>query len=286
MELFRNAKTIRLRSHHDKFLLADDDKEAVCQDRNGGSPRARWTVEYVKGEGVKLIRLKSCYGKYLFSTEDPFFMGVTGKKVVQSDPPRLDSSVEWEPIRDGMNLKFKTRYGNYLRANGGVPPWRNSITHDVPSRSHTQDWILWRIEILDVYPLEKEASPVKVQVKSPAVDEPDPEPFSPDMLRTPKEPGNTIPLSPLKNEGRVVNYNIVDDDGNVDHENTLTLNFKGHVLEDLKQALEEETGLQDIIVCSQNPLNGKLNPLRLALPPHHVKMHVFVVPSSSKGNHH
>lgn len=88
-----------------------------------------------------------------------------------------------------MNVKLKTRYGNYLRANGGVPPWRNSITHDVPSRSHTQEWILWQVEVLDVYPPEEEpAPPISVKVKLlREVDEPDPEPFSPDLLRTPKE---------------------------------------------------------------------------------------------------
>ncbi|MCI20033.1 hypothetical protein A2U01_0041194, partial [Trifolium medium] len=45
---------------------------------------------------------------------------------------RLDSSVEWEPVR----------YGNFLIANGGLPPWRNSVT---------QDWILWDVDVLEIH---------------------------------------------------------------------------------------------------------------------------------------
>lgn len=152
MDLFQNAKTVRLRSHHDKYLIADDDGESVCQDRHGGSKYARWSVEYVKSvEGVDLVRFKSCFNKFLTATDDEFLLGVTGKKVKQTLPRRLDSSIEWEPTREGMQVRLKTRYGNFLRANGGLPPWRNSITHDVPSRSHTQDWVLWEIEVLEVY---------------------------------------------------------------------------------------------------------------------------------------
>ncbi|RHN41155.1 hypothetical protein MtrunA17_Chr8g0363011 [Medicago truncatula] len=46
-----------------------------------------------------------------------------GQKVIQTLPRRLDSSVEWE----GAQVKLKTRYGNFLRGNGGLLPWRNSV---------------------------------------------------------------------------------------------------------------------------------------------------------------
>lgn len=173
MELFHNAKTVRLRSSHDKYLIADDDGETVCQDRHGGTKYARWTVEYVKSvEGVSLVRFMSCYGKYLTATDDEFLLGVTGKKVKQIMPRRLDSSIEWEPLRDGMQVRLKTRYGNFLRANGGLPPWRNSITHDVPSRSHTQDWVLWEIEVLEVYDTPKQVeAEAKAKAEAEAEDE-------------------------------------------------------------------------------------------------------------------
>lgn len=87
-----------------------------------------------------------------------------------------------------------------------------------------------------------------------------------------------------KKEGRMVYYTVADDDGNVDegHEETSFV-FKGNGLEDLTLNLEEQTGINDIIVCLRNPLNGKLFPLQLALPPNNTTMHVVVVPPTSKG---
>lgn len=149
MEFFQKAKSVRLKSRHDKFLLADPDQETVYQDRNGTSQGAKWTIEFPE-EVENVIRLKSCYGKYLTATDDQFLFGVTGCKVVQSLPKKLDSLIEWEPMKDGFLVKLKTRYGNYLRANGGLPPWRNSITHDIPHRHH--DWILWQVDIVEILP--------------------------------------------------------------------------------------------------------------------------------------
>ncbi|XP_021771091.1 uncharacterized protein LOC110735216 [Chenopodium quinoa] len=282
MELFQNAKTVRLRSHNDKYLIAEDDGESVCQDRHGGSKYARWTVEYVKSvEGVDLVRFKGCYDKYLTATDDEFLLGVTGKKVKQTLPRRLDSSIEWEPMRDGMQVKLKTRYGNFLRANGGLPPWRNSITHDVPSRSHTQDWILWEIEVLEVYDVVQQVVKDVEDVDSKL--ERCESQFDASTFLTSFSGPAEFSTSGVINEGRVIHYNVVDDDGNiVDEEGERSVDFKGSGVQELTQMLEEETGLTEVTLCSRSPLNGKLYPMRLALPPNHVKLHVFVVPSSSK----
>ena len=152
MDLFGNAKAVRLRSHHDKYLVAEEDQVSVTQERNGSSTsskKAWWTVEFVKGT-QSTIRLKSCYNKYLTASNHPFLFGSTGHKVVQSLPQRLDSSHEWEPINEGSRVKLQTRFGKFLRANGGMPPWRNSITHDIPFRDSSQNYILWDVDIVEI----------------------------------------------------------------------------------------------------------------------------------------
>uniref|UniRef100_A0A803PFY4 DUF569 domain-containing protein n=1 Tax=Cannabis sativa TaxID=3483 RepID=A0A803PFY4_CANSA len=248
MDVFHNAKAVRLRSHHDKFLLADEDEESVIQDRNGSSKNARWTVEFVSGSD-SIIRLKSNYGKYLTASNHPFLLGMTGRKVVQTLPRRLDSSLEWEPIKEGSHVKFKTRYGHFLRANGGLPPWRNSVTHDIPHRTSTQDWILWHVEIVEI------------------------------------ESTDSYVGSPPKLDGRTIYYHIADENGEVDDESVegYSFTFRGNGVEELTRRFEEETGIEGIIMCTRSPLNGKLYPLRLQLPPNNVTMHLVVLLSQSKG---
>ncbi|KAA8530303.1 hypothetical protein F0562_005012 [Nyssa sinensis] len=279
MELFSKAISVRLRSHHDKYLLAEDDQESVCQDRHGSSKRAKWTVEFVDGVD-NVIRLKSCYGKYLTATDEQYLLGVTGRKVLQTLPRKLDSLVEWEPVRDGFQVRLKTRYGNYLRANGGLPPWRNSITHDIPQRH--SDWILWEVDVVEIRPeppelktvsrtdsLESESSSGSFHLRSPRLSK--------------FESNDSFVSSQMKSDGRIIYYYVVDDKGNVEEGiEGPSFYFKGHGLEELTQKLEEETGLENIIVCSRNPLNQKLYPLRLHLPPNNANMHVVVVPASSQ----
>lgn len=148
MEFFNKGKAVKLRSHLDKYLVADDDRETVRQSRNGASWKARWTVDPVENKS-QAIRLKSCHGRYLTATDVPFLLGMTGSKVVQGDMDPNDIAsdwkYEWEPIRDGFQVKLKSWCGKFLRGNGGTPPWRNSVTHDDPHTSSTQNWILWDV---------------------------------------------------------------------------------------------------------------------------------------------
>ncbi|KAE8668241.1 pentatricopeptide repeat-containing protein [Hibiscus syriacus] len=282
MDLFLNAKAVRLRSHHNKYFVAEEDEESVSQYRNGSSKNARWTVEFVPGLET-IIRLKSLYNKYLTASNQPFLLGMTGRKVIQSLPTRLDSSVEWEPIREGNQIKLKTRYGNFLRANGGLPPWRNSVTHDIPQRTATQDWVLWDVDI------------VEIQIKSPSSgDQPSAPPHadslnfestSPSALSAQsgrysrQESSYSYVGSPPKSEGRMVYYHVADDTGEVDDEagEGYPLSFRGNDVAELTHKIREETGLEDIVVCTRSPLNGTLFPLRLQLPPNNTDVHVVVV---------
>lgn len=286
MDIFEKATSVRLRSHHDKYLTADDDEETVSQERNGTVKNAKWTVEIVGHSNV--IRLKSCFGRYLTASNLPFFLGMTGKKVLQTSPERLDSSVEWEPVREGVQVRLRTRYGQYLRANGGVPPWRNHITHDIPHRSSTQDWILWDVDVVQIRVSDPATPPVQQQHRPPGEQSetaPNSEPSSP------TSPGflcmqsdDSFEGSSVKNEGRAIHYRVaINVDGDVDENEELSFTFKGSMVEELRKKLEEETGLVDIQVCSRNPLNGKIYPLRLHLPPNNTEMHVVVVPSPERG---
>lgn len=150
MEFFNEGKAVRLRSHLGKYLIADDDEETVQQSRNASSHKARWTVELAEGR-FHVIRLRSCFGKYLTASDEPFLLGVTGKKVLQAIPiTNGDRTVDWEPIREGIFVMLRAKLGGkFLRANGGTPPWRNSVTHDVPNRTATRDWVLWEVEMDD-----------------------------------------------------------------------------------------------------------------------------------------
>ncbi|XAR65136.1 hypothetical protein NMG60_11009115 [Bertholletia excelsa] len=273
MDLFQNAKAVRLRSHHDKYLHADEDEESVLQVRDGSSRNARWSIELVDGSET-VLRLKSCYGKYLTASNAPFLLGMTGRKVIQTLPSgRLDSSLEWEPIREGNCVKLRTRYGHFLRANGGVPPWRNSVTHDIPHRTATQDWILWDVHIVEIIPTLRTRnllSPSTHSTKSPSFGR--------------QESSDSLGGSPSKTaDGRIIYYHIADEYGNSNEDvEGLCISFRGNDVDELTRRLEEVTGLSDIVVCARSPLNGKLYPLRLQLPPNNVTMHVVVVESSSK----
>lgn len=295
MELFHKAKAVRLQSHHDKYLTAEEDEESVTQDRNGASKNAKWTVEFVdKTDNV--IRLKSCYGKYLTASNQPFLLGMTGRKVLQTVPNRLDSSVEWEPIREGHQLKLRTRYGHFLRGNGGVPPWRNSVTHDIPQRTKTQEWVLWEVHVVEILAHDPAPAPVPVNVP-PVVAHSDSfasESSSPTTTITTgsskslgfsrQESSDSLVNSPPKmGDGRLIYYHITDEFGEIEEGTEgLCITFKGNSVEDLTKRLGEETGLEEITVCTRSTLNGKLYPLRLQLPPNNANMNVIILPSSSK----
>ncbi|KAF3795125.1 hypothetical protein EJ110_NYTH06040 [Nymphaea thermarum] len=289
MDLFNKAKAVRLRSHHDKYLYAEQDEESVCQDRSGASRNARWTVELV--EQRNFIRLKSCYGRYLTASNEPFLLGVTGRKVLQTLPRRLDSSVEWEPIREGFNVKLKTHYGNFLRGNGGLPPWRNSVTHDIPHRTATQDWVLWEVDVVEIRLPEPSPSPLPTQNSLPQQDPSQQKAHVVDGSEASDPAGNLSRLtsldslknSPPKSDGRLIYYAFADENGDVD--DTIDWNsflFKGTNLDQLLEKVEEETELQNVIICSHNPLNGKLYPLRLQLPPNNAAMRIVLVEPSSR----
>lgn len=108
MEFFTKTKAVKLRSHLEKYLIAEDDLETARQTRHGSSRKAAiWFVELVD-EKSHVIRLKSSYGRYLTASDMPFLLGMTGKRVIQTELSgnNFDNwKLEWEPIRDGFRLR-------------------------------------------------------------------------------------------------------------------------------------------------------------------------------------
>ncbi|XP_019422205.1 PREDICTED: uncharacterized protein LOC109331890 [Lupinus angustifolius] len=290
MDFFHHAKAVRFRSNHHKYLLAEEDEESVSQHRKCSSKNAEWIIEHVP-QYDNVIRLKSCYGKYLTASNHPFLFGMAGRKVLQTLPHRLDSSVEWEPVKYGSLVKLRTRYGNFLRANNGLPPWRNSVTHDIPNRSATQDWILWDVDVVETnahssvpslfsYPslVKEDSSRFDNSVpSSPVVPTKSPSHLS-------QQSNDSKAGSSHKLEGRTIYYHVAEDNEEESDEDMPenSLIFNGNGVEELTSILEEETGVEGIIVCSRSPLNRKLYPLRLQLPPNNVTMQVVLVHPLSK----
>uniref|UniRef100_R7W9Q4 DUF569 domain-containing protein n=1 Tax=Aegilops tauschii TaxID=37682 RepID=R7W9Q4_AEGTA len=86
-----------------------------------------------------------------------------------------------------------------------------------------------------------------------------------------------------KVQGRAIHYHIADDKGDVDDDiERRSFTFNGSNLEELTQKLQEETGIDDLIVCTRSPISGKLTPLLLQLPPNNAAMHIVLVRESSK----
>ncbi|XP_059294982.1 uncharacterized protein LOC132048053 [Lycium ferocissimum] len=147
MEHLEKAKIIRLKTHNGKYLTASKDEKSVRQSRDGSTVNALWSVEFLDGQHY--LRLKSCYGKYLTASNVPLIPKISGsRKIMQTLPKKLSSAIEWEAEQDGSlyQIRLKTRYGHFLRPFGGIPPWRNIVTHDVPHRKKST---LWEIEIME-----------------------------------------------------------------------------------------------------------------------------------------
>ncbi|RRT60929.1 hypothetical protein B296_00016901 [Ensete ventricosum] len=151
MEFFEEASTVRLRSIHNTYLVAEEYSQGVRLDRDGSCDGARWTVEIFTYLGDQhRLRLKSFYGRYLAAHRtETAFLRLTGNKVFQEEPLCFGPRVNWMPLRDGRRVRLKCVFDKFLRANAGPPPWGNSVTVDTPSYPYTRYWILWDVEILE-----------------------------------------------------------------------------------------------------------------------------------------
>lgn len=97
---------------------------------------------------------------------------------------------------------------------------------------------------------------------------------------------DSLATSPPKgSDGRLIYFHLANEYGEINEGfEELCITFKGNEVKELTKRLEGELGISGLTVCSRSPLNGKLYPLRLQLPPNNSTLHVIVVPPSSKGD--
>lgn len=155
MEFFERVASVRLKNCcYDKYLCAKDER-LVCQERDRNEKGTIWSVEKVASTGFNnddnnSVRIKSVNGMYLTALEVALLLGDKGNKVQQTHSSKADSAVEWEPIQVGKHqLNLKTKRGTYLRANGGIPPYKNSVTHNGTKKDSTLNSFLWEVEVVD-----------------------------------------------------------------------------------------------------------------------------------------
>ncbi|KAF3456120.1 hypothetical protein FNV43_RR00768 [Rhamnella rubrinervis] len=83
--MFHNGMVVKLQSYHEKYLHAVDDQTSVIQGDNVATNNVKWRVESVPGSDT-LIRLKSCYGKYLAASDEPFLLVLQVFKSIRHRP--------------------------------------------------------------------------------------------------------------------------------------------------------------------------------------------------------
>ncbi|CAL9752621.1 unnamed protein product [Musa acuminata subsp. burmannicoides] len=270
MEFFEGASTVRLRSIHNTYLVADEYSQHVRLDRDGSCSGARWTVEIFTYIGDRRrLRLKSFYGRYLAAHRtETAFLNLTGKKVFQEAPLCFGPRVNWLPLRDGCRVRLKCVFDQFLRANAGPPPRRNSVTVDTPSFPYTRYWILWDVELLET-PAHPPVSPVHICGGASCS-------------------SSTVASDAAAASSITIQYKVADDAGNVDESSgRRTLTFAaGGSIGMLKRRLQEETGLVNIYVCGRSPTDGSLVPINLPPPPDCPHTQVVVVKANSTGESH
>ncbi|XAR62530.1 hypothetical protein NMG60_11017318 [Bertholletia excelsa] len=85
-------------------------------------------------------------------------------------------------------------------------------------------------------------------------------------------------------DGCATCYQIADELGNVDEgvEKGYII-VMGNEVDEMREKLKEEIGVEHINMCYRSPLNGKLCPLLQQLPPNNTTMHIVLVHSFSHG---
>ncbi|XP_065009057.1 uncharacterized protein LOC135639186 [Musa acuminata AAA Group] len=281
MEFFEGASTVRLRSIHNTYLVADEYSQHVRLDRDGSCSGARWTVEIFTYIGDRRrLRLRSFYGRYLAAHRtETAFLNLTGKKVFQEAPLCFGPRVNWLPLRDGCRVRLKCVFDQFLRAkasvgrritrDAGVPlhPILDSvgrrITRDAGTPAGLPGSHMRRCLLLLLHSGQRRSCCLLHRTHS--------------ILLL----GSWMFSTAIYRV--TIQYKVADDAGNVDESSgRRTLTFAaGGSIGMLKRRLQEETGLVNIYVCGRSPTDGSLVPINLPPPPDCPHTQVVVVKANS-----
>ncbi|KAF6996698.1 hypothetical protein CFC21_013009 [Triticum aestivum] len=289
MELFKDARSVRLRSHLGTYLCALDGV-AVSHGHRRNSRGTVWAVELA---GDDYVRLQGHRGLYLGATELPADVLGRGRGtraccgvVLGSPSCPNDNAFLWSPLREGEHLALSGPYGRLLRARFGHTAQDNAVTVDLDADPEESSWVV------EVVPAAEAASPRPCRAQSCnarlEADTSESDTASSVLARVRSAKDMTSSLATVEEEplsmpaARLIFYNTARDDGGVDEFDEGTwkyFSFKEQSLAALHRRLEEETRRHDFVVCRRS--GPGLFPVVLDLPPGSSQMEFFLVPAPS-----
>uniref|UniRef100_A0A0D9WID2 Uncharacterized protein n=1 Tax=Leersia perrieri TaxID=77586 RepID=A0A0D9WID2_9ORYZ len=300
MELFENARSVRLKSHLGTYLCVLDDDGGgggggVSHGYRSDDIRGTvWAVELAAGDDY--VRLQSQRGLYLCATDLPAALDGCSRGsaaccwVIQSPPPSNphDGAFLWTPRREGDFLLLVGLYGRLLRVrHENFAVTVEYLPDDAAEESS------WSVEVVvPAIPRCRAAScDARMEAASSQQQQP-PTSFArfcsakeTKMVRKTK----AAPAASGAAVHRTIFYNTARDDGGVDDFDEGTwkyFTFKDRSLAALRRRLVEETRREDFVVCrrrfSAPPPSPGLFPVVLDLPPGNRDMEFVLVLNSSR----
>ncbi|XP_044445320.1 uncharacterized protein [Triticum aestivum] len=294
MELFKDARSVRLRSHLGTYLCALDGV-AVSHGHRRNSRGTVWAVELA---GDDYVRLQGHRGLYLGATELPADVLGRGRGtraccgvVLGSPSCPNDNAFLWSPLREGEHLALSGPYGRLLRARFGHTAQDNAVTVDLDADPEESSWVVEVVPaaeaalLLPPSPRPCRAQSCNARLEA---DTSESDTASSVLARVRSAKDMTSSLATVEEEplsmpaARLIFYNTARDDGGVDEFDEGTwkyFSFKEQSLAALHRRLEEETRRHDFVVCRRS--GPGLFPVVLDLPPGSSQMEFFLVPAPS-----
>ncbi|XP_020182537.1 uncharacterized protein [Aegilops tauschii subsp. strangulata] len=294
MELFKDARSVRLRSHLGTYLCALDGV-AVSHGHRRNSRGTVWAVELA---GDDYVRLQGHRGLYLGATELPADVLGRGRGtraccgvVLGSPSCPNDNAFLWSPLREGEHLALSGPYGRLLRARFGHTAQDNAVTVDLDADPEESSWVVEVVPaaeaalLLPPSPRPCRAQSCNARLEA---DTSESDTASSVLARVRSAKDMTSSLATVEEEplsmpaARLIFYNTARDDGGVDEFDEGTwkyFSFKEQSLAALHRRLEEETRRHDFVVCRRS--GPGLFPVVLDLPPGSSQMEFVLVPAPS-----